>query len=302
MFAAHLLSIELHKNGLSGEPPLELLNISKLQLLNVAEQYTHSYRCKMSNGTEKLTPCMSAVGRDSGVNRPISEELGDLQYLDEFDASSHLSCVVYLRAQNNQFDSSLPVKLGELKELHEAFLDRNNLHSVIPTNIGTMEDLEVLKLNENEMRGTIPESLCDLEKLKQLWLHDTMSCEGTVDGLECNIDLDTGFSGTINTKIGNLKNLTEFFIQNNPFSGTIPTQIGLCEDLATIHMHKTNIGGSSPNELCALRDKNLNNELLGIGAFSSDCRPNNKIEDPFSVCHCCSYCCDHTTMVCIAED
>ena len=92
-----------------------------------------------------------------------------------------------------------------------------------------MEDLEVLRLNENEMDMGIPDSLYTLHKLKMLWLHDTVLCND--DGLECVIDSDTGFSGTISTEIGNLKKLSSLLIHNNPFEGTIPTEIGLCENL-----------------------------------------------------------------------
>ena len=117
------------------------------------------------------------------------------------------------------------------------------------------------------------------------------------------ITSDAGLEGTISTKIGNLKKLTHLLINNNPISGTIPTEIGLCEKLSVLHIHQTNIQGRSPKELCELRDKNLcvrGEQKRGI--FYSDCRPNNKTEDPFFRCDCCTDCCDHTTKVCLADD
>jgi len=66
-------------------------------------------------------------------------------------------------------------------------------------------------------------------------------------------------------------------------------------------MHQTQITGTIPDELCLLRDKKLNSES-NMGILYADCRPNNKTEDPFVTCSCCSDCCDHTTKVCISDD
>ena len=66
-------------------------------------------------------------------------------------------------------------------------------------------------------------------------------------------------------------------------------------------MHQTQITGTIPDDLCLLRDKNLNSES-GTGILYADCRPNNRTEEPFVSCSCCSDCCDHTTKVCVADD
>mmetsp|Transcript_31133 Transcript_31133/g.56483 ORF Transcript_31133/g.56483 Transcript_31133/m.56483 type:complete len:687 (+) Transcript_31133:111-2171(+) len=312
----NLLSLELHGNGLSGDLPLELYDASKIQLLNVAMQFQYSSICYMSNGTRVNTyyerggvysrymnlglsgPVLgSNVSKwtsmkglhlfENSFSGQISEEIGDLKYL------------VFLRAQNNILETALPSKLVNLKKLRELFLESNRILYDIPPDIGDMEDLEVLRLHETEMDKGIPDSLYTLRKLKMLWLHDTILCNKK--GLECVIDSDTGFTGTISTEIGNLKKLSSLLIQNNNFEGTIPTEIGLCENLATLHIHKTKIKGPAPMELCLLRNKNLNNEK-NAGVFYADCRPNNKTQDPFFACDCCSDCCDHTTKVCIADD
>eukprot|EP00585_Thalassiosira_rotula_P004091 CAMPEP_0196142354 /NCGR_PEP_ID=MMETSP0910-20130528/11563_1 /TAXON_ID=49265 /ORGANISM="Thalassiosira rotula, Strain GSO102" /LENGTH=688 /DNA_ID=CAMNT_0041403657 /DNA_START=40 /DNA_END=2106 /DNA_ORIENTATION=- len=315
----NLLSLELHGNGLSGKLPTELYDASKLQLLNVAMQYSYNSVCIMSNNTyvntvyerggvtsrdlnfgligqvldSNVTKWTSMKGLhlfDNSFSGKVSDEVGSLKYL------------VYLRAHNNRLSSILPNKLTNLKKTREVYLYRNEMYYGIPSRIGDMEDLEDLRLHENEMDGEIPDSLYSLRKLKNLWLQDTVHCEDVQGkGYECSADSDFGFSGTISTKIGNLKKLKALYINNNPIGGVIPTEIGLCEDLTELHIHKTNIGGSSPEELCLLRDKNLNNER-NVGVLYADCRPNNKTQDPFFACDCCTDCCDHTTKVCIADD
>lgn len=310
----NLLSLELHGNGLSGELPVELYDASKLQLLNVAMQFEYSYQCRMSNGTwvdtlyerggvssdnynngltgEVLSSNVSKWESMKGLHLfdnsfygPIAEEVGELKYL------------VYLRAQNNRFWGMLPNGILKLKRLRELHLEYNLFYTDIPPEIGSMKDLQILRMGNNEAFGKIPESLYDLAKLKMLWLQDTMACDE--DGDNCVISNESGFSGSISPKIGQLKKLSHLIINANPFTGAIPSEIGQCEKLAILHMHKTNIEGRSPKELCALRDV----ELHGAGGvFYSDCRPNNRTREPFFRCDCCSDCCDHTTQVCIADD
>jgi len=304
---------------LSGKLPIELYDASKLQLLNVAIQFGYSSTCVMSNGTyvntgyerggvssndlnvglighvldSNVTKWTSMKGLhlfDNSFSGDISEEVGSLKYL------------VFLRAHNNRLSGPIPSKLTNLKKTREVYLYKNELRYDIPPYIGNMEDLEDLRLHENEMTGIIPDSLYSIRKLKQLWLQDTLKCEYVAGvGYSCAADSTVGFDGTISTKIGNLKKLKVLLINNNPIGGVIPTEIGLCEDLSLLHIHKTNIAGSSPNELCLLRDKNLNSEN-DQGVVYADCRPNNKTEDPFFACNCCTDCCDHTTQVCVADD
>lgn len=71
--------------------------------------------------------------------------------------------------------------------------------------------------------------------------------------------------------------------------------------IAILHIHQTGISGTVPDSVCLLRDQLLNTET-GTGIFYADCRPNNKTEDPWLSCSCCTDCCDHTTKVCIADD
>jgi len=112
---------------------------------------------------------------------------------------------------------------------------------------------------------------------------------------------DDGFNGTLSKDIGNLQELRRLYLSDNPFTGTIPTELGLCEKLEVLHIHHTNFNGTAPDQVCKLRDKNLNSHA-NVGIFYADCRPENSTGPPFLECLCCSDCCDHLTGVCIADD
>lgn len=310
----NLLSLELHGNGLSGDIPVEIFDASKLQLLNVAMQFGWSTECQRSDGTYADTLYRMAdpyageynYGLSGMVLGPNVSSWASMKGLHIFDNSfygwmdeeiGNLKYLVFLRAANNYFSEWLPHGMGKLKKLRELYISKNNFREYIPWSIEGMEDLEDIRVNENALTGTIPPELYSLKKLKYLWLQDTVHNVNNVSV----IDSTVGFNGTISEDIGKLKKLTQLLINNNPIGGTMPTEIGRCENLAVLHIHKTNIKGKSPNELCALRDKNLNNDN-GRGVFYSDCRPDNRTNDPYFACHCCSDCCDHTTKVCIADD
>jgi len=321
-----LLSLELHGNGFSGTIPTEWFpnpsNASKLQLVNVAMQFQYSYSCQMSNGTTVNTLYKGGgiyssdynPGLWGGVLGSEVSRWSDLKGLHIFDNSftgtiaediGYLNNLVFLRAHNNIINGFLPYNLFDLKKLREIYLFQNSIYSDLPLNLGNAEDLEDLRLHETEMFGPLPEPLYNLKKLTKLWLHDTIHCEEVegsqqLEGWECAMSSDHGFSGTISTKIGNLGRLSNLFLNNNPLEGTLPTEIGLCEDLAKLFIHRTNIEGSAPLEVCALRDKELNSEDNSEGVFYSDCGPNNITGDPFFNCDCCTDCCDHTTEVCLA--
>ncbi|KAL7478569.1 hypothetical protein ACHAW6_004325 [Cyclotella cf. meneghiniana] len=311
----NLLSLELQGNGLSGYMPVEMYDATKLQLLNVAMQYDYSYECTRSNGTKVYTLFArgdpqngynwgltgNVLGNqtnrwqsmkglhlfDNSFTGEIADEIGELKYL------------VFLRAHSNQFYGLIPSGMTQLKKVREVYLHQNSLWSDIPPDIGQMEDLEDIRLGENRMYNPIPESFYNLVKIKNVWLQDTLDCSNVTN--ECEPSPDVGFEGTIQTEIGNLKELSQLILNNNPFNGTLPSELGNCEKLSILHIHQTNIEGTVPKSVCLLRDKMLNIET-DTGIFYADCRPNNKTGDPWISCSCCTDCCDHTTRVCIADD
>jgi hypothetical protein len=316
---SNLLSLELQGNGLSGEIPVELRKLDKLQLLNVALQYQYNHQCNTSDG--KIVNTMFAKGNpENGYNLGLmGNVLGDdinkwknMKGLHLFDnritgtlspSIGDLKYLVFLQIQNNDIQGYIPYEITKLNKLREMYLYQNGIVGPLPADIGLMLDLEDLRIHENEMWGELPDTFWNLRKMKYLWLQDTLECEpGENDEWKCTKTREKGFEGSISTEIGNMKQLSQLLLNNNPFSGTLPTELGLCDELSLLHIHQTNINGSIPREVCLLRDEKLNDDTGRIGVFYADCRPNNKTEDPFIICECCSDCCDHTNGACVTYD
>jgi hypothetical protein len=69
-------------------------------------------------------------------------------------------------------------------------------------------------------------------------------------------------------------------------------------------IHDTQLQGTVPEEVCLLRNKNLNSEDADNKFFKADCSPDNETNPAFIECDfgdCCNTCCDHTTQVCIID-
>jgi hypothetical protein len=88
---------------------------------------------------------------------------------------------------------------------------------------------EDIRVGENEMWGPIPESFYNLVKMKKIWLQDTLECNNVTG--DCEPSPDFGFQGSIQTEIGNMKDLSQLVINNNPLTGTVPSELGNCLEL-----------------------------------------------------------------------
>ena len=78
--------------------------------------------------------------------------------------------VTELDLENNELSGSLPVELGNLRNLTHLYLHRNALSGPIPPDLGLFENLEHLHLHRNALSGAIPERLGRLNLLEQLYL------------------------------------------------------------------------------------------------------------------------------------
>ena len=78
--------------------------------------------------------------------------------------------VTQLDLENNELSGSLPVALGNLRNLTHLYLHRNALSGEIPPDLGLFENLTHLYLHRNALSGPIPTRLGRLSLLEQLYL------------------------------------------------------------------------------------------------------------------------------------
>ena len=137
--AGRVVLLELSENGLNGEIPAELGQLSDLAWLDL---YTNQ------------------------LSGDIPPELGQLSYL------------VGLALNDNQLTGAIPPELGQLSYLEHLRLDSNDLTGAIPANLGQLSNLDYLDLADNDLSGEIPAELGQLSLLTGLYLtgNDLSGC------------------------------------------------------------------------------------------------------------------------------
>lgn len=164
-----------------------------------------------------------------------------------------------LEFEGNGLAGTLPSELGHLSELKYLYLEQGAIGGTIPTELGRLSKLLVLDLDYNYLTGeAIPSSLYNMWSLAQLDLNDNL------------------LTGTINSAIGDFKNLKFLQIGRNPISGTIPESLGNL-DLVIGGFENTLLTGTIPSSLC-------DNE--SSGQLVADCAG----VDPRVECDCCTKC------------
>ena len=233
-------SVRLSRNGLMGDIPVELAQLSQLVVLDLSE---------------------------NDLLGPIPAELGQLSQLRELNLSA------------NNLKGPIPVELGQLSQLRQLFLagdplyDRMGLTGQIPAELGNLSQLTDLDLSYTELSGEIPAELGNLSQLTDLHLSDTdLSGEipaelGSLLQLK-NLDLSyTDLSGEIPAELGNLSELEYLNLSLTNLSGEIPAELGNLSELWYLDLANNDLSVQVPEEVVNMMQ---NISTTGIFDFGDD--------------------------------
>ena len=126
-----VIELDLGDNGLSGQLPARLSNLTNLRELLLS---------------------------DNRLSGQIPWELGSLINLTR------------LELDDNELTGTMPSSLGNLINLTWLELDGNELTGEIPSSLGSLVNLTLLQLHDNELTGEIPSVLGNLPALRYLLL------------------------------------------------------------------------------------------------------------------------------------
>ena len=129
----------------------------------------------------------------------------------------------------NSLSGSLP-QLGS-QALRFVYLNNNNLTGPLPATIGDAVNLVYLDLSQNDLQGDIPSELGNCIHLEHLFLGDN-------------------YFGGLLPDLGNLKDLAQLELQNNPFTpDVVPEWLFKLWSLTDLWMNNTQRTGSMPADI-----------------------------------------------------
>ena len=201
-------ALRLVANGLSGEIPAELENLTNLQVLSLSTNtLSGEIPAELGNLTNLQILSLSA----NELSGEIPEELANLANLRRLDLFQ------------NGLSGEIPAELGNLANLEWLYLHSNELSGEIPAELGDLANLQYLYLSENELSGEIPAELGNLTNLQLLYLDSNK------------------LSGKIPARLGNLTNLEDLFLNRNELSGPLPLTLSALSQLLVLDIRETTL-------------------------------------------------------------
>uniref|UniRef100_A0A0D3GI65 Receptor kinase-like protein Xa21 n=1 Tax=Oryza barthii TaxID=65489 RepID=A0A0D3GI65_9ORYZ len=278
-----LTYLGLADNSLTGKLPANIAHtLPNIQtLLVTANRFDGTIPASLANAS-KLDNLLLASNRISG-DIPLLGSLPNLQILDIGDNMLETDSLQVLWLGANKISGTIPLEIGNLKNLTELRMDYNlfsdsipptlvNLHKLVvlsiaknkhsgplPDAMGNLLQLNELSLDGNNFSGSIPTSIVYCRQLDKLNLsHNSLS--GSIPSELFKISsfsqyLDLSYnqlSGDIPQEAGNLINLGTLNISNNRLSGNIPSTLGQCVLLESLQIESNSLVGSIPQSFINL--------------------------------------------------
>ena len=249
--------LSLQDNGLSGEIPAELGNLTNLTRLELAfNGLTGSIPAELGD-LASLTE-LALYGNE--LSGEIPAELGNLTNLTRLSLSI------------NKLSGEIPAELGDLMGLTDLVLNNNELTGAIPVELGNLTGLTRLTLSTNQLTGAIPVELGNLTSLTQLWLNTNQLTGaipmelGNLTSLTVLYLFGNQLSGSIPVELGKLTSLQYLYLANNQLTGAIPAELGNLASLQSLWLSANQLSGSIPVELGKLTS--LTRLILSLNELS----------------------------------
>ncbi|KAM7519046.1 hypothetical protein LguiB_018008 [Lonicera macranthoides] len=244
----NLKTLSLDHNSLIGLIPFEIFNISTIiQIYLISNHFSGHLPSSMGLWTPNLKELNLNGNKLSGS---IPSSISNASKLTVIDMS------------RNSFIGFIPNTLGNLRDLQQLFVAKNNLNGEGSTSelrffdsLSNCKNLELLEISQNQLNGVLPASVANLSTFLR--------------GFHA---FGSKIKGEIPMGIGNLSSLSALIFESNELSGFIPSTLGRLKNLEQLHLGDNDLKGSIPNDLCQL-------ESLGE-LYLSD----NKLDGPIPSC------------------
>ena len=240
---------------LSGEIPLELIDLGALEILQLAD-YDGGLTGGIPPEFGNFPNLENLILYGHGLTGEIPQELGNLSNLSGLSIGGNrltgeippelgnLANLQHLELVGEGLTGGIPPELGNLEQLYELSIYGTQLGGPIPPELGNIR-LSELHLNDNELSGEIPPWLGNLSDLLTLDLRGNQ------------------LSGEIPAEWGNLYRLEFLDLSRNQLSGAIPSGLGNIDTLISLMLHENQLSGAIPSEVWNMLEREVEIEIYG---------------------------------------
>ena len=267
-----VVTLDLRSNGLVGEIPPELGQLTSLRRLRLGGNYNMKgpIPAELGNLTDLLE---LDLGFNTQLSGPIPSELGNLTSLERLNLRANrltgpippqignLTRLKGLLLGSNELTGTIPPELSGLTQLEELTINSNRLTGPIPPALGSLIHLEDLRIGRNRLTGPIPPTLGNLTKLEVLTLNDNQLTGpippelGNLSRLWAWLSLENNqLTGPVPPELGNLKRLHGLWLGGNQLNGPIPPELEGLAGLEELYLDNNKLTGRIPPELGNLAD------------------------------------------------
>lgn len=189
------------------------------------------------DGLQNLTMLEKLISVGFSLSGPLPEWFG----------TRLAPSISVLDLQQSNINGTIPVNIGNLKNLTRFLLSNNSLGGSIPPSFQNLSLLETLDLSFNNFTGSISDA--KFENLRALQFLSVRSNQ---------------IEGTILRNIGDLTQLDHLDFGNNKLDGEIPSEIGTLNRLKFLDLSNNSFRGELPNstwdlDILAFLDVSNNN-------------------------------------------
>ena len=245
----HVSRLHIHTNGLRGELPQELGDLTELVELWLGSGFlTGPIPLSLIN-LDRLEVLVLIGNRLTG---PLPGEMGKLTALRVLNLQrnqlagpipsqlGNMTAVAELRLNDNQLDGPIPPELGNLAQLVVLSLENNQLSGSIPPSLGQLANLCDLDLSFNQLTGTLPRELGNLTRLG--WCRSSAQSGEMVAELQPNTTGCMPYIGRYpEPEIGYLA------VASNHLSGPLPVELGQLTGASGLNLACNMFSGDLPD-------------------------------------------------------
>ncbi|XP_065629853.1 cuscuta receptor 1 [Quercus suber] len=290
----NLENLNLSRNEFQGSIPTSFENLVSLKALDLSNNCLSGTILEhFSMSWTSLTYLKLSYNNYSGQIFPSNFNLTKLQFLlldnnkfsgkipSSFSSNDFLS----IDFSNNALFGMLPRWMGNMSNLGEILLAKNQLEGPIPMELCKLVGITFLDLSENNLSGSIP-SCFNSSSIKHVHLNKNRLSGPITSAFRNSSSLvtlnlrDNYLTGNIPDWIGSLSSLSILLLKANHLEGRIPVQLCLLHNLSMLDLSYNEFSGPIPHCLSNISFMATNHisDFGGISIFKN----NFKKKSPFA--------------------